>query len=147
MKTNKIVFLDFDGVLVLYGHKADSRCVDALNHIVKRTGAKIVVSSAWRFGYSVEELRELLQKWGVVGDVIDKTPAIMRGPYLERIERGKEIADYLKLEPKDTKYAILDDDPYSQVVVHEKLVDSLVRTDARVGLTFKHAEKAINLLQ
>jgi hypothetical protein len=53
---NKIIFLDIDGVLNdhKYNKKAQSStlkksCVKQLNRIIAKTGAKIVLSSAWRY--------------------------------------------------------------------------------------------------
>lgn len=54
--TNKIIFLDVDGVL--NSHAAlnggvycgmDPKCVLALNYLLEKTEAKVVLSSAWRY--------------------------------------------------------------------------------------------------
>ena len=49
----KIIFLDIDGVLNQTGNAAslpfDPNCVMYLNHVIKETGAHIVISSAWRY--------------------------------------------------------------------------------------------------
>jgi len=77
----KVIFLDIDGVLI---NKAsllkmesdyfpDEKCVQRLNDVIKKTDANIVVSSCWRIGRTLAELRELLAGWGVEGTILDKT--------------------------------------------------------------------------
>jgi hypothetical protein len=53
---NPILFLDVDGVLNCHEHDPDVLCgqihpdkVDRLNRVLRVTGAKIVLSSAWRY--------------------------------------------------------------------------------------------------
>lgn len=53
MKHNKIIFLDIDGVVNLasdYYLKFNKEALLLLEHIIQKTGAKIVVSSSWRSG-------------------------------------------------------------------------------------------------
>lgn len=65
----KIIFLDIDGVLnnqvdeersvIKIDHPDDfisERCVTLLNELIENTGAKVVVSSTWRIGKTVEQL-------------------------------------------------------------------------------------------
>lgn len=66
---------------------------------------KIVVSSTWRLGETVEGLQKILAPAKVVANaIIDKTPAFKEGP------RGNEIQDWLNRNPQVTHYVILDDD-------------------------------------
>lgn len=55
-KYDKIIFLDFDGVLVPYdsaderdyfGTIFNNQCVESLHNIITQTKAKIVVISSW----------------------------------------------------------------------------------------------------
>ena len=140
----KIIFLDFDGVLVnraalrarrldpQHRPAADPEAVAALNHIVQATGARIVVTSTWREEYSLEELREHLARWGVAGAVIDQTPLAKT--------RGQEIHAWLE-EHAVEKFVILDDDADM-----EPLLAYLVKTETEVGLTMREAEMALALL-
>lgn len=160
----KVIFLDIDGVLVTsaswgqrrpYGHApADDQCVMALNRIIALTGAEIVVSSTWRIGTSVAELREILNiRFGVTGRVIDKTPRLTTKRMFEgqvgqvevevAAERGDEIAAWLRgyqRHPVDS-FVILDDDPDMG-----KLAGRLVKTNFQHGLTETDADRAIDLL-
>jgi hypothetical protein len=136
----KIVFLDFDGVLVNretlasgfpgYGHPD---CVAALNLILASTRAHIVVSSTWRMD-GLDAVREHLERWGVRGPVVDITPR-------QFTSRGREIEAWLKDNPGIKDFVILDDDsdmdPY---------MDRLVQTKFNPGLTMRDAIRAIALL-
>lgn len=137
----KVIFLDVDGVLItgkLGWDKPDPACVENLNNIIAATDAYIVVSSCWRIGREVIELRELLHKWSVRGRVLDRT-----GPTLAK--RGYEIAEwavsYRARRDNLGRYIILDDDNDMGA-----LTRFLVRTDFKVGLTAENARVAISLL-
>lgn len=146
----RIIFLDFDGVLVNraallkgsgYSAYGAPECVAALNKIIDATGAYIVVSSAHRMGCRVEELQKRLDKWGVRGRVIDKTPVHWQDP------RGVEIYTWLKnSQDRDFEriesFVILDDD-----VDMVNLIGYLVKTEFEVGLTEADADRAISILE
>lgn len=71
---------------------------------------KIVVSSTWRLGETVETLKKILAPAKVVADaIIDVTPHFRyRGG--DDVDRGHEIQDWLNRHPEVTHYVILDDD-------------------------------------
>ena len=82
MEIMKLIFLDIDGVLVTLSDLSvrlkhekivNEKCVKNLNRIIIETGAKIVISSAWRFN-GLNEMRCILKFWGVLGEVIGATP-------------------------------------------------------------------------
>jgi hypothetical protein len=134
----KVIFLDFDGVIVTAHtryHSGDMYCVHLLNRLIKETGAKIVVSSMWRTGRTVEELRTLLTEWGVEGEVIDKTP-VDHG-----VIRGVEIDRWLAKHPEVTSYVILDDDSDMGGLIHK-----LVKTHPTHGLDYADVGKAVHML-
>lgn len=132
-----VIFLDFDGVLVTVHDRymaGSPYCVAMLNEITDKTGAKIVVSSSWRCGNSVDELAVLLKKWGVTGEVLGKTP-VMHGK-----KRGHEIQAWLDANPVKA-FVILDDDAD---MAH--LRPALVKCHSRHGIDAKHVAKAIEKL-
>ena len=106
--TRRVVFLDIDGVLApirrwdRYGD-LDPACIRALNEIVARGEADVVVSSTWRHGKTVAELQDMLAAEGFTGCVLDKTPTDMNGA-----SRGEEIAAWLA-EHAVGGYVIIDD--------------------------------------
>jgi hypothetical protein len=146
----KVLFLDFDGVLVnrrsWYVRSgrtatADPPCVAALNKITDSTNAQIVVSSTWRIGMTIVELRQLLRAWGVTGSVLARTPHMGFS-----VRRGSEIKAWIDMYEASRElvesFAILDDDNDM-----DALSPFLVQTDFEEGLTEVHAEKAIALLK
>lgn len=87
-----IIFLDIDGVLnhqKWYNHRMDildqfegqypkgefcPETIELLNKLIENTGAKVVVSSTWRLGRTIEELQNILNSVGFKGEVIGTTP-------------------------------------------------------------------------
>jgi hypothetical protein len=156
----RVIFLDFDGVLNSHAWmRADSKraeregtgvmgldpsAVSRLNWIVRETGAVVVVSSSWRYGRSVEELKGILERVGFYGVVLDKTADWSRdesrGIYVEQ-ERGDEIASWLHGRPEVESFVVLDDDSDMTAVQ-----DRHVKTSFAGGLLDEHVERAIQML-
>jgi hypothetical protein len=155
----KVIFLDIDGVLVTWnslhrwgklenpksrtGSMMEPKCVKILNEILAETGAYIVVSSSWRIGRTVEQLKNELSEAGVnVSTLIDKTPTKAYAP-----GRGHEISHWINehwMGPPDeiTKFCIIDDeisdmDPFKHKVAH---------TSMEKGLTEVHKKQIIKML-
>jgi ribA/ribD-fused uncharacterized protein len=109
---NKIVFLDIDGVLnnastrprdpQNLGDWIDEPNLIVANELVVRTGADVVVSSAWRHGRDARTLDRALAARGFVGEVIGLTPVLLGRP------RWMEIHAWLGSRRTDA-YLILDD--------------------------------------
>ena len=145
-----VIFLDIDGVLVTHRsmraasgkrdhferHCADKACVAALNDLVERTGARVVVASSWRIGRSVAELQSLLSAWGGKAEVVGRT---RREEVNE--ERGALIRDWAVTHGKPW-FVILDDDTDMG-----DLAAYLVRTDFKKGLTKSHVAQALTVLR
>jgi len=116
----KVIFLDFDGVInseasFRYEVRRKTQSVgDTLSPIAcsnlqyildQDADIKLVISSTWRKLHSLEELKHILQAYGVNGNkVLSKTPCVFSG------DRGHEIRLWLDENPNVTKYVILDDD-------------------------------------
>lgn len=119
----------------------DPEAVARLQRIVDATGAKIVLSSSWRYFYSPSKFMKLLRAHKFVGDdIIGSTPLSEDVP--GRKCRGDEVAMWLKehyfLRVK--KFVILDDDESFGDLEYR-----LVRTKFEHGLTDSDAEAAIAL--
>lgn len=182
----KVIFLDIDGVLnsqdwYVYRrdnvdthsvqaqypfYEFDPRAIARLNRIIAETDAKIVVSSSWRSGETIESLQNLLDSVGVVGEVIGFTPHLWcQKPYEEmdgyRVPRGCEIdwwldnhgefqrinwsrEEQIKYTEKSKvkNYIILDDD--SDMLYNQR--EHFVHTGHTHGLTDELVEKAIGIL-
>lgn len=146
MKSN-IVFLDFDGVIVVASTRfieADPLCVARLNEITDKTDAAIVVSSSWRKGRTEKQLEDLLKDWGVKASMVGVTPILQKemGGIVYSDTRGHEINAWVESN-KDTwkEFVILDDDGDMQPLLHK-----LVRTSFDLGLQPEHVGKALALL-
>lgn len=152
----KLVFLDIDGVLnrnheeFIEGscrhmgrteHPLSRELIENLNYLTDYTGAKIVVSSSWRKGETVESMKELLESVGVTGEVVGITgsnPSGIRG-----IDIRNWISDNLGARHSEYEdYVILDDD--SDMLLWQK--DNFVNTKSTEGLTRGMMWKAINIL-
>jgi hypothetical protein len=155
----KIIFLDIDGVfnsdsiLSEYIPEIDGEyypyqphLVGNLNRILKRTGVKIVVSSTWRLGESVERLQYLLTHMGVKGEVIGKTDS-----YTDKfVVRGNEILKWIQDNQNLLgchhydfyDYVILDDD--SDMLYSQR--NNFVHIQGEEGLTKEYTEQAIEIL-
>ena len=146
----KVVFLDFDGVLnssnFLYGkgkkfdstqadEKIDPEAVRRMNVITDCTGADIVVSSSWRIGKGVDDLRSLLRRHSVTGVVVGATP-VTRGP------RGGQISEWLSGHKVEC-FAVLDDCISDMEALP---ASTLVKTQESHGLLDEHVAQAIKIL-
>lgn len=179
----KIIFLDIDGVLNGYGlfteiiyHTAKklgllkwlrshhdifgvhTRKVKLLAQIVKHTGARIVISSSWRFGWDVpyqektvrqKELIDKLEKYGL--SIMDRTNRIGLGDYTSH--RESEIREWLSRHTEVVSFVVLDDECCDlQGFVGKELVKTseanYIRGNWRenTGLKPKHVRQAIRIL-
>ena len=160
----KVIFADIDGCICLRPSRFlyfDPDCVKRLQNVLEITGSHIVISSAWRHGLSVEELRDVFNKCGDrhnqyhgpipyfdVSRIIDKTPSLD----IDRSERsdglwgrGFEIVTWLKKYQKELgieKYIILDD----EVSDLQPLINFTVKTEMEKGLTNEIAQEMIKKL-
>jgi hypothetical protein len=151
----KVVFLDFDGPIIpIMSHKtfrhlmekAWPPCIAALNRITDMTGAKIVLSTSWRWGKNPPTAVELITKWGATGEIIGQTPILETvwkpdSKLWVEVPRGREIQAWLDEHPEVEKFVILDDDKDM-----EHLMSHLIHTPFEVGLTEADADKAIAIL-
>jgi len=123
----------------------DPSKVALLNQIVKETGAKIVVSSSWRIGKSIEHLQAILDFHGFVGEVIGKTCSFNNADKVRGDEIYDWLFDYFHAPPTSEfvreQFVIIDDD--SDMGDFE---DRLVHTSFAKGLQPEHVAQAISML-
>lgn len=155
LKKLKVIFLDFDGVLlsmktlrekhmkIIRGeHVADNDAFDALcvanlNMILEYVPeAMIVISSSWRKLRDLPALSKMLQDNGIDPHrLIDKTPELGG-------KRGSEIQAWLNANSDVKDYIILDDD--SDMLPKQKVC--FIKVNGQEGLTTNQALLGINLL-
>ena len=154
---NKIIFLDFDGVLnstssflVNTFHKKQIEIANPNNISVglldlfcsQDPDVKIVVSSSWRHGRTIDELKEILKtEFGsqVLFDrVIDKTPSDQDS------DRRKEINRWIRAnETTFSLFAIVDDVDDWFESWHD---DNLITTDPEVGFDLANFRRLHHIL-
>lgn len=141
----KVMFLDFDGVMCLsteWGGRTkkekkylkellgtddsmpawvrmdnfNDKAVKVLNSILEQTSAEIVVSSDWKLYCTLDELKEMFTKYGVVKQPIDVTPNIPleydKNYYTEEelvVYRTMEVKKWLNEHPEVTHWVAVDD--------------------------------------
>ena len=157
----KFIFLDVDGVMaVLYKdheHMADGCAFEcfALRNLEAicdaHPDAKIVISSTWRLGKTVEKLRSIFANRGFryPERIVDKTPWLFYSDDSGKkhsCPRGVEIEHWLDVnlaydEPK--AYVILDDD--GDMLYWQRF--NFLLLDTRKGLTADAAKGAIEILE
>jgi hypothetical protein len=151
-RIERILFLDIDGVLncASYVHSQtvrddprpfplntlDVSKVRYLNEVHVHRPYHIVVSSAWRIGRKLTELREILGTIGVQAPVLDKTPQLRSG------YRGEEIQQWLQSTPTFTgPFVIVDDSSDLEPYMHR-----LVKTTWQDGLCAHHVAEIVDVL-
>ncbi len=146
MKHKSVIFLDIDGVLNNYTTKErlpdgtfgiDPINVDVLNTLIQHVvGVKIVLSSTWRIYNTLPVIQGWLEAMGFKGCLTSRTIEIIAA-----YDRGEEIQAWLTENPDVTSFVILDDD---NDMAH--LIDHLVQTDPKTGLTEEDVMKALAIL-
>lgn len=146
MSAAPVLFLDVDGVLnnqeifISRKYGAAPVCPDTcarLFAMLDATGAKIVLSSAWR---GVPGLERKLKDRGIFKYAHrDKRTAQLGGT---DDRRGREIAEWLSRHPEVTRYAIVDDD--GDMLPEQQ--PFFVQTKFETGLLNEHISRLRTLL-
>ena len=167
---NKIIFLDFDGVLntehyqnyLMYQGKPwqdehgalfDPKSVGWLKRIIDETGADIVIESSWKY-LGLEAMQRMWTGRQLPGRVIDVTDSYVSDKWLLDADlddidpamghcKGAEIASWLS-EHSDgnVRYVIIDD----EAVWLKSQSSYFILTDPYDGITRDIADRAIALL-
>ena len=153
----KVLFLDIDGVLnhecwyrdrfnkEIYPEGVPTyplsefypESVKRLNKILKETGAKIVLSTSWRFDKDIDTILSVV---GINQTIYDKTPYC--GHKYGSLCRGKEIKEYLNNHTEITNYAIVDDDSDME----PEQMNNFYQTSEYDGLNDKATDILIGIL-
>ena len=150
---NKIIFLDFDGVLNTehyqgllqyqgkpwqdeYGAFFDPKAVKQLKRIIDATDADIVVESSWKY-LGLDAMKELWKVRNLLGTIIDITPSLLGK------NKGVEIASWLTEQAnQNIRYAIIDD----EYVILDSQLPHFILTNPYEGITEEQANRAISIL-
>lgn len=159
-----ILFLDIDGVLNAHEFDPEALCgqiheekIHRLNRVLRETGAKVVVSSAWRYivhrgEMTLDGLEWLFRSHGMIAGRltgVTDPDTMMPSGYNGRPEswpveneRGGQITKWLIDNGWVKRYAVVDD-------LDLGISDSghpFVQTDGKLGLTDGDASNLIRLL-
>jgi hypothetical protein len=103
----KVIFLDIDGVLTCkatpnprkFPYVVDKKLLARLKGLLRRTGAKVVLTSTWR----LDPIGRLAARhWGI--------PFIGTTPDLPDGSRSQEVRAWLKKHPHVTRFVVIDDE-------------------------------------
>ena len=167
-KMIKIIFLDIDGVIAIPDVVKDGMwglCDEKqklIGEIIKRTDAKIVLSSSWR-KHDLDSTKEFMNRAGflfcdkIIGVTIRAYHYIEKGSNIHlSIPRGVEIKQWIdtnihsiqgknynrKKKGVDYNYVILDDD--TDMLLEQK--DNFIQTDCMLGLSESDMAVAVTIL-
>lgn len=142
-----VLFLDVDGVLNSVAYylsrprqlrsriaELDPIACQRLHRLLRRTGAVVVLSSAWRKFVSLDEMMSLLRQRGCEATIIAATPELSG-------YRGVEIEDWLRDNRWVKRFAIVDDDSDMEPYMHR-----FVKTEHAEGLQPRHVQRLEQLL-
>ena len=115
-----------------------------LNDIIRGTDIKVVISSDWRHGRSINQLQSMLEDYGFIGEIIGVTgdrSAEFKHSDSRGLEKARmwEINDWLSVHPEVKVWCALDDMDMSAL-------QWFVQTDHRVGLSDDNVQVAIKML-
>ena len=156
----KVIFLDIDGVLNSEGflknnpkETIDRNSVSILKTIINKTGAVIVMSSAWKLWFDdnmmpkerhSQCLHDILGEFDI--ELFGKTPdfsteEIRRNKTFSHV-KAKEIIAWLRANEIFDKYVVIDDLDLKS----EDINNHLVRTNGHLGITEEDAIRVINMI-
>lgn len=157
----KIIFLDVDGVLNTRNTK--DRCgvvigiedekVRRLAKIVSRTGASVMLTSTWKYGWSADP-----RKIDRDGDYLNRKLAKYGLKIMDKVDMGVSVRGYeilqwldwqirMKKQPVES-YVVLDDERFDYDLYPE-FSGRIVKTDFDAkdgGLQDSHVEEAVRIL-
>lgn len=150
----KVIFLDIDGVLNSDEYfdkiknlniegiesEIDVGKIKLLKNAMDETGARVVLTSSWRYTRNAQKLKKLLSNYDIY---VDSTPFMQN-------ERGLEIKKYLSEHYDIEDYVIVDDEIFDSY--DEDLMKKLVKISNGNGRNFgegllsKDVDEIINRL-
>lgn len=142
-RLDAVLFLDVDGVLhpmqVRHPRLQFQRsCMELLAEVVEKSGAAIVLSTAWRLDVGARRaVAEKLQEFGI-------PVFVSRTPSIAQFQRAREILAWVK-KFRPITWVAVDDWPLLQE--NEILSGHFVQTDPRNGMRRDKADLILQLFQ
>lgn len=139
MMKMKVIFLDFDGVLNTNSDREISNDkLKLLSELVSKTGADVVLSSSWRYGWNKPELNKPGTRIYRLKQLLKDNDIVIKDTIGLDLTKSIQIKNYLNTN-MISNYIVLDDEPIDIV--------NLVQTNGDVGLTQLDCQKASQLLK
>ena len=135
----KVIFLDIDGVLNTNSDReiSDDK-LKLLSELVSKTGADVVLSSSWRYGWNQLKLNQPGTRIYRLKQLLKDNDIVIKDTIGLDLTKYIQIKNYLNTN-MISNYVVLDDEPID--------IANLVKTDADVGLTQLDCQKAYQLLK
>lgn len=125
----------------------DKKAIRILAKIVKKSKAKVVLSSSWRYGFQNKSPEELDTQCRALYDALAKHNIYFAGltnPYHDGY-RALQIKDYIdEFLTKDDSFVIIDDELHT---IHEVFPYNFIHTEFEYGLQKKHIKQALQILR
>jgi hypothetical protein len=148
----KVIFQDIDGPLIPYDEdskvdhhlffdqddKWSKTAIKHLNNIVKKTDAKVVISSSYRDEKTKTQIEDKMKKAGFeyeIYDMVDNDKSK---------KRGSDIKDWMKHKNIEN-FIIVDDNKHDFYDVFDD--KNIVKTTHKLGITKSVEEEAISKLK
>lgn len=134
----KVIFLDIDGVLNTNSDREIlNDKVKLLSELVSKTGADVVLSSSWRYGWNQPELNKPGTRIYRLKQLLKNNCIVIKDTIGLDLTKSMQIKNYLNTN-MISNYIVLDDEPID--------AGNLVKTNGDVGLTQFDCQKAAQLL-
>ena len=148
-----LIYLDIDGVMVPASSwrkleiledgfpEFSLRATDALNKIIARTDADIILTTSHKHTFTLEGWMEIFKRRNIIVNNIRRLPE-----NTSNLTRKQELLEWFTPENYTEKFIIIDDDK-SLNGLPEILKSKLVQTSGSVGLTDYLADEALIIIE
>jgi|ERR1035437_7729574 hypothetical protein len=134
----RIIFLDIDGVLnngnaagVFHESSTIPYCVEVLNYILEKSGAKIVLISSWKDAFDFEVIKKLLYNRGI-------KPKSIVACTEKDVQKEPGMTKFIKdNKSKIESFVIIDNDIN---FINGDFEDFVIRTNTKTGITEEEIE-------
>ncbi|TXD84837.1 hypothetical protein ESY86_03845 [Subsaximicrobium wynnwilliamsii] len=147
-----LIYLDIDGVMVPANSwrqlkiledgfpEFSSRATQALNKIIAKTGADIVLTTSHKTLFSLEQWAAIFNHRHIQVNNISRLP-----DNVSLLNRKDELLKWFESQDTNQGFIIIDDDK-SLNALPDVLKNKLIQTSASVGLTDYLANEALEIL-
>jgi len=147
-----LILLDIDGVMVHAKpwvsfqaledgfYAFNKMAVNALNAIIAKSDAEIVLTTSHKYSFSLEQWVNIFKNRGVNINSISRL-----APNHDHRSRHDEIVNWFATSDDVNDFVIIDDDKTLNGLSSE-LQSRLIQTQPLVGLTKRHIEDAVRIL-